>query len=52
MRKRTRSVSGLLVLLATLMISMIVAHGAGGGIEDAHEIAACARDEGLAGGDR
>ncbi len=33
MRKRTRSVTPLLVLLATLTVSMIVAHSAGGGIE-------------------
>jgi hypothetical protein len=33
MRKRTGSVTALLVLLATLMVSMIVAHSAGGGIE-------------------
>jgi len=33
MRKRIRSVTASLVLLATLTVSLIVAHGAGGGIE-------------------
>ncbi|HYU98616.1 MAG TPA: carboxypeptidase regulatory-like domain-containing protein [Pyrinomonadaceae bacterium] len=33
MRKRAGSVTGVLLLLGTLMVSMIVAHSAGGGIE-------------------
>lgn len=33
MRKRTRSVTGLLILLAILTVPLIVAHGAGGRIE-------------------